>query len=490
LVLVWPIAATAKPKAPATQPATAPVRPGERLLDEYLSQGRSRVTLHAIRLSDGHVLVSRDAETPMVPASVQKICTAAIALAILGADFQFTTTLATNKGDALVLGDGDPLLGDPVLAEERKGAIYDTLDAWAAQLKAAGVTAVRGDLVLDDEIFQERRHADWPAADQQRWFCAPASGLNFNNNCLDVTIRVEGGVVKVETSPASRYVRVIDRVRAGRKQTWRLSYAEDDAQVRIDGEVRQSMAEPLSVAVNRPSLLLGRVLADRLATAGVGIEGQIVRRRVLGEDGKVPVGLTIIARHSTPLTTVMMRMNKRSLNLAGECLLLRAAAKSTGRATYEQAVTVGGEILAKEYGLDARQFTISDGSGLSRGNRLSAAAAASLLVRLAKGEQSRMFLDSLPVAGVDGSLAERLVGCSGRVLAKTGTLSNVSSLAGYVLDPQGRPEVAFAIFCNDAPAWRARQVQDALVADWVGDVDAALGTAGTTQPASRPASRP
>ncbi|NQU77022.1 MAG: D-alanyl-D-alanine carboxypeptidase/D-alanyl-D-alanine-endopeptidase [Planctomycetes bacterium] len=446
---------------------------GERALAEYLASCRTQVAYHAVRLADGRILASRDAARPMVPASVQKLCTSAIALASLGADFSFKTTLAVCGGDLVVLGDGDPALGDPVLAAEQNVSIYDVPDRWAVKLKAEGISAVRGNLVLDDDIFHARRHPDWPEREHQRWYCAAVSGLNFNDNCLDIRIYRQDGALRVDVSPASRHISVVNRLAAGTRQVWVVTYTEDDATVTLIGQVRTSMTRPLSVAVNKPSLLFGRVLADRLALAGIQLEGGIVRRRVLGPDRMLPDEVTVVATHTTALSTVLSRANKQSLNMMAECLLLRAAADGRGSATFSQAAEFGTGVLVRDYGVDPSQFVLADGSGMSRRNRLSALAAVDLLRRLAGRADSETFRQSLAVAGVDGTMAKRLKQFSGRVLAKTGSLAGTSALAGYILDGRGEPVVAFAIFCNNirGPNSQAKKVQDALVGDWVADVD-------------------
>ncbi|TFG87446.1 MAG: hypothetical protein E4H17_03365, partial [Gemmatimonadales bacterium] len=122
--------------------------PGEQAMAAYLAGYRTQVAYHAVRLADGAVLASRDAETPLPPASVQKLVSSAVALTVLGEPFHFTTRLAVLADDLLLVGDGDPVLGDPVLAAERGGSIYDSFDAWADQLKAGGVTGIKGNLIV------------------------------------------------------------------------------------------------------------------------------------------------------------------------------------------------------------------------------------------------------------------------------------------------------------------------------------------------------
>lgn len=112
---------------------------------------------------------------------------------------------------------------------------------------------------------------------------------------------------------------------------------------------------------------------------------------------------------------------------------------------------------------------ISDGCGLSKHNRLSPLAAATLLRQLALSSHAQIFLPTLAIGNVDGSLARRLSHCSGRFIGKTGTVSGVSTLAGYILDGQGKPIAAAAIFSND-PRFglpSAHRIQDVLVSRWV-----------------------
>ena len=452
----------------ASAALAAPRSPGQQALADYLASSPARVAFHAVRLDDGEVLATRDADRPMVPASVQKLATSAVALAALGRGFVFTTTLATLGDDLLVIGDGDPTTGDPVLAEARKGSIYDLPDAWAAALAERGVRRILGDLVLDDGVFQAGRHGDWPVRQRLKWFCAPAAGLNFNDNCLDVQLSIHGRAVQAIVAPTSRHIRVVNRTRLGAGNLWHVRYSQNDATVTITGKVAKSMTRPMSVAVNEPAMLFGRVLADRLARAGISIEGSIIRRSIAGGKGMLPAGTVVAAVHATPLPVVLGRMNKRSLNLTAECLFLRVAAHSLGQGTFPQAAEVATGVLTKHYGLPGDQFMVADGSGMSRNNRLSAAVTVTLLRRLASGQNARLFLDSLSIAGVDGSLARRLTACRGRVIGKTGSLSGVSALAGYVLDGQGRPAVAFAVFCNNVRGgnWRAKEVQDAMIRGW------------------------
>ncbi|MFW6146469.1 MAG: D-alanyl-D-alanine carboxypeptidase/D-alanyl-D-alanine-endopeptidase [Planctomycetota bacterium] len=467
ILLTYLLTALAAAPAPAAVGTSPAVR-------AYLARHDTTVTYCAVRLADGRVIAARRARRPMVPASVQKVCTSAVALDVLGETFAFRTRLAVHEDDVFVVGDGDPTLGDPHLAEQAGGTIYDTPDRWARVLRDRGLRRVDGHIVLDDDIFQERRHADWPEAQHQRWYCAPVSGLNFNDNCLDIRIELTDGRPAVTLSPACSRLTVVNQLRRGSDQLWRVAYADDDRTVTLTGTVRTSMTEPLSVAVNEPSLLLGRVFADRLARAGVTGTPPVVRARVASPDRTLPGQLTVVAEQVTPLAKVLRRANKRSLNLAAECLLLRAAVERTSRGSFKAAANLARAILVERYGVAPDQITVADGSGMSRANRLSAEAAVTILRRLAAEHPT--FLDSLAAAGADGTLRKRLTDARGRVRAKTGTLAGVVTLAGYILDDDGAPVVAMAIFCNNVRGGNgeARRMIDALVAEWI---DATAGRA-------------
>lgn len=433
-----------------------------------IDSNKARVAYAALDLRDGRVLGLYDSTRPMIPASVQKLCTAAVALEVLGADFLFTTRLAEFEGNLFVIGDGDPTLGDPELAAATGLGIYDVLDAWAAGLAASGAVEVAGDLVLDDDIFRARRHPAWPEDQNRRWYCAPVSGLSYHNNCLDIRLAVTEQGVVAEVEPQSSLMVVRSSIQTGRRNTWSVVLEEDDAIVSLRGEAARTMIDPLSVAVDHPSLLLGRVFADRLQRSGVTLQGEVVRAIVAGEDRSLPAGVRELARHETPISVAVHRALKDSLNLAAECLLLRATAKAEGRGDYALAPRLAERILTERFGMPAGQFVVSDGSGMSRVNRVSPSAMVSLLQKLADGPHRELTLRSLAHAGVDGTLERRLRPLAGRLVAKTGSLDGVTALAGYILDDSGRPVVALAVFVNDirCPKWKAKQAVDDLVRQW------------------------
>jgi len=127
--------------------------------------------------------------------------------------------------------------------------------------------------------------------------------------------------------------------------------------------------------------------------------------------------------------------------------------------------------LIAQFGLKQDQFTIADGSGMSRNNAVAPSAVTTLLACIAARPDAAVLVDSLPVAGEDGTLKKRLTAkARGQIVAKTGYINNVSCLSGYVLDENDKPVLAFSILVNDIPmgqAWKAKQLQDAICRELV-----------------------
>ena len=394
-------------------------------------------------LTNKQVLAVR-ADELFMPASNQKLLTSIFALERLGADFRFATGAYVLDGDVVVVGEFDPTFGDPLIAEAAGRDIYAELDRWAAALRAAVAgKPVRSVLVVSPAGWPAR-HPDWPAAQRDEWFAAPVGTLNFNDNCMDVSFAGAAGKLTPVVSPAGRLFKIDNRLKidAGKPNRWSLRGVGDEQTFILSGVVGRAGGEPISVAVDNPDLLLGRVLADRLERAGVKVAGNV--RRVLPD--KVDwARARIVAATQTPLFVALHRANKRSLNMVAECLLLRA-----GDSTWPGSAQMLTRTLTEKFHLPAGSISPADGSGLSRKNLVTPAAMASLLAVAARRDYAMLLLRSLPVAGIDGSLHARFKGspCRGRVLAKTGTIAGVSALSGYVLDGQGRVRYAFSVLGN------------------------------------------
>jgi D-alanyl-D-alanine carboxypeptidase/D-alanyl-D-alanine-endopeptidase (penicillin-binding protein 4) len=427
----------------------------------YTAASKARVAVSVVDLPSGRDLWSLRAREKMIPASNQKLVTSILALKRLGADFKFNTSVFLYKGDLCLSGDADPTLGDPVLAQKKQATIYEELDRWSRQVQEKLSPPAFENLVTYANPPAEGgwQHPDWSKADKARWYGAPVAALNFNNNCYDVTFQVRGAKVFPRVSPASRSIKVVDQTRKGTRQIWLLRPADDESQVLLKGKVARSSDEPISAPAKHPPLLLARVLADRLVRAEVRMTGRFVHKTVPKEPLE---GARLLAQTETPIATVVSRANKRSLNMAAECLLLRA-----GNGRWQRSAEILSQTMTREFRVPASQFVLRDGSGLSRKNRISAKAMTDLLSNIIDSPSGKVLLESLPISGTDGSLDDRMEGekYKARVRAKTGYIYKVCCLSGYVLDAKGRPALAFSILANDVPggkAYVAKEMQDDL----------------------------
>ncbi len=429
-------------------------------MQQYEATSKAVAGVVVMDLTSGRCLLEHRGGEHFIPASNQKILTAAFGLVRLGATFQFTTSVYRLGEDLVVVGEGDPTLGDPYLAEQAGMSIYAELDRWAAAIRPKLGQHFAGELILASQFAPEgSRCPDWPVNQNHRWYAAPAAGLNFHDNCFDVTFVSADGRIAPQIQPVSCFIEVVDRLAAGKRHVWSLRTHADTSQVTLEGTVCQATSKPYSAAVDHPPMLLGRVLADRLIRAGVTFEGRI------GTATAEQLDLTtaeLLCRTCTSLEVVLERANKRSLNLAAECLFLRA-----GDGTWAGSAKLMHETLVGHLGLDGEDFLVSDGGGLSQENRITPRAMGRLLVEIAHHRDGRIVLESLPISGIDGTLKGRLreTPFRGRIAAKTGYVRGASCLSGYVLDSTHQPVLAFAVLVNGVrhgKTWQAKQLQDRI----------------------------
>lgn len=471
------LAALAFVVAPAfgTPPASTPAEKAPPLADRVASlvsgyqalcakeNVKPILSISIVPIGGGKPLYGHNEDALLSPASNQKVLTSAFALTRLGEKFEFVTQACMVGKDLWIIGSGDPTFGDAKLASESNATAYDEVDRWAAAIKQALPGGIEGDIVactaFSDKQTQPQesyRHADWPPKQAHDWFCAPVAAVNFNNNCIDLTFVAEGDKIVPILHPASKYIAVTDKIVKGGEQTWGALIGPDDASITLKGTVKAASADAQNVAINEPPLFAARVLAGRLDKAGVKLSDDL-RFRTAGPEELHKVTLPKpLCQTATPLGNVIRRANKHSLNMAAECVFLRA-----GDGTWAGSAKLMTDTLVKEFGLDAAGFDVHEGSGLSKNDKLSAAAMTKLLAGLAQRPYVKTFLASLPIAGTDGTMEHRLKEApyKGRVLAKTGWIAGVSCLSGYVLDKDGVPAAAFSILCNKVPA-PAKEFQD------------------------------
>ena len=403
------------------------------------------MSVEIIRADTGAVVYSHNANTALTPASNMKLITSSTAVNLLGADYQFTTKVGM-AGDALVLiGGGDPLLGDAQTDEKygrRPGWLIDDI---VNKLNAAGITKIKN-IITDTSVFEANNiHPNWPPDQLNAWYASQITGLNYNDNCITVVAKPTKDGFELALEPATSYITLVNKTTSGGKPgVWCTRQAGTNV-VTVLGS-RPKKPEMMELTIDKPAGLLAFLLAEKLPQAGITVEGQLYEMPVA--ENKVK----IFAEYKTRLSDVLDRCNKNSLQLAAECLLKTVSAQSKpqkNNGSWENGRQVIGEYLSK-LGIPDSEFVIDDGCGLSPKNKLSAHAIITVLRNMYKSDQQQMFFDSLAVGGEDGTIEKyfKTNKYKGKVLGKTGYISGVKSFSGICSTEHG--EYLFSILTNRA----------------------------------------
>ncbi len=444
------------------------------ILKDKLLQ-KSEAAVHVVRL-DGSArpksLVRIDADKPLIPASNLKLITTAAALHTLGADFKFSTQLLLHDGDLVVRSDGDPTIGDVELLKTIGWSVDTTYQGWAEQIKHLNLPEIR-DVIVDDSVFDEQfMHPRWPMNQAHRRYAAQVAAVNLNANCLDVLVHPTspGRIVTYTLTPDTGYVTVGNTCVTGNENAIWLSRKPGTNEIVLRGQTISSVSVPVSVTIHDAPLYAGTVLRETLARNGVRVSGEVRRDReayARYEKAAADDKWAVLAIHETPLVTVLARTNKDSVNLYAEALCKRLgheAENSPG--TWENGTAAMGAFM-KTIGVDAKAFHFDDGSGLSKENRISPDAITRVLAHAFRSKHRELYLSTLAVGGMDGTLDNRFAGSElrGRVFGKSGYVSGVSALSGY-LKGQDEQWYAFSILFNGVPSGTnnvAKQLQERIV---------------------------
>lgn len=418
-------------------------------LDEILhrrddADGNIKFAARVIELDTGRELYTNLPDEPFIPASNMKLPVSAAALDTFGAERRFETHLAIVGDDLWFIGTGDPALGDPAIEKKRGRLPTSVLDDWATALLKRGVTQIKGDLVYDDGALDGVRYNPyWSKAYHGNWYAAPVSGLNFNDNCVDITVypTTDGQPVSYTVMPPVKNITVINKgVTGSGEEAPAIEREADSNTYTITGHCTKP-TELKSKSVVDPGSFAADALRTRLALRGITIAGETKRAQREAGTSPVPGGADLAATHRSAMPDVMWRINKNSQNMFADAMF-----KLIGDGTWE-----GGNdavrALLTEAGIDADGFRAVDGSGLARENRVTARLMTDLLVHMSKHEHGELFRQSLSAVGVDGTLRNRMHDLKARVQGKTGYISGVRALSGYVQKSDGK-WLAFSIIFN------------------------------------------
>ena len=484
LPVLTAIAATLGCAATAAADLAADIQRALRSIDLR----KAKVSISVRQVEGDAEVIAIEAERPMMPASNMKMLTTGAFLHAFGKDFFFRTRMLRAGDDLVVLGDGDPAFGDPELLADmtytddkgvvRKGLDVETLvGMWVQAIRSEQVTAI-DELIIDARIFDAvGYHPNWPKDQYKEDYCAQVWGLNFHHNLLLVWPRPRaGGSADVNRiSPNAPWLiranAATSRTGSQDRHTFWINRPPNQNAITFNGNVKVAATDPASVTLHDAPNFFARLFAERLRAAGVSVRAF---RSATPEDPSYLEGNAIGPEVRTPLVTILYRCNTDSDNLYAESLLKRlgrAASKSPG--SWQNGTAALRHAVAERLGNPTLAGSVNpdDGSGLSRENRVTAAAMTAWLNSFARDpELGPVFIDSLAIGGKTGTVRKRFkelerTGCV--VQCKTGYIRGVSCLSGFVTAPDGR-RMSFAVLCNELvepnAVGKAKSLQEKVVA--------------------------
>lgn len=424
------------------------------------ASSRSKIGIMVRSADTGRTVFRYNSKKEFIPASNNKILSSIAALSLLGKNFRFKTEFYLGGGIHSGVGHGGLYVkgfGDPTIDTEGLREI-------AGRIKALGITRIEGGIHLDGSYFDDVHYGEgWDPDWFGKGFCPPVTAISFNYNSAKIKISasgVQGAPATVKTEPAEFPFPIRGKVSTSLKRSGVRAEYNEENELRISGYVSsRKKAETLDLSVPDPFFYFGAALRRVLEKNGVEVAGPIDRRRVPKWAGKV------FTHYSEPLATIIHEYNKESVNIIGESIVKVIGAKFLSTPGSWKSGTQVVENHLRMIGLNG-SFSVADGSGLSRLNKVSPEDITQALAK-AYGDPdiSEEFIASLPIAGVDGTLEKRFRNLKGKVYAKTGYLEGARSLSGYVFGKNGRVYV-FSIISNGMGT-RVKKLQNLLLRELV-----------------------
>ncbi len=438
------------------------------------------------------IVFERDADKSFMPASNMKLYTTATALDAFGPEFKIKTSVYTTKpvskggtlrGDLILYGRGDPNLSPRF--DENYPQRYDDLksvdritpiEQLADRIKAAGIRIISGKLIGDDSYFAgDLIGPGWEWDDLQFYYGAEVSALTVNDNCVSFTVTPgkAGDKPTITVQPQTAYVKIINNAKTSENGRTRIGINRplDSNTVEFFGTIPRTVEKyQVNVAIHDPASYAATLLKEALARRGIRLLGNVERMDSTARIAKPfdESKLTEIATvESAPMSELIKVVNKPSQNLHAE-LLLRQLGATGGphepqelddygrpRTTIARGNEARRQFLQKA-GVEVVPLSLRDGSGLARQDLVTPRATVRLLEFMLTHTHANVFRESLPIAGVDGTLERRMrdTAAANNFRGKTGTLTGVNALSGYVATKRGQVLIVSLMGNNYAGAGR------------------------------------
>lgn len=424
------------------------------------SQGNVKYSVSVINAETRRTIYEHNALNALIPASNMKVITTGAALRYLGSDFEYKTKVGLQDGNLVIIGSGDPLFGDKI-NDDKYGREQDwILKDIAKALKDKKVSSIK-DIIINTGVFDnELVHPSWPRDELNRSFSCEVCGLNYNVNCISMSLENVNGQINISIEPQTTYVTLINEVKAitsGDSGVSALRNTQPN-KLTVTGKCKNKVG-PFEVAIEKPAAFFGFVLAEYLSKNGITLTGHLIEKESVDmKDFKQ------IAEFVTPISDCLNRCNKDSLNFAAEALMKTIAAYNNPddrNGSWARGAELISDFL-KELNADESEFSIDDGCGLSRENKLSANVIAKVLLDIYKGSNWELYRDSLAIGGIEGTgpVADyfKEAKYKGKVLAKSGTITGVKALSGICVTEGG--DFIFSIITNKAIGSTRQAIND------------------------------
>ena len=425
-------------------------------------------------LATGEYFYKRNENKFFVPASNLKLFTTAAGLIILGPSYKFSTNFWTNGyqtgstlvGDLIIQGRGDPTIS----GRFHNGDINFVFDTWIDSLLEKGITKIKGNIVGDDNLFDDLGLGDGWAWDYETdWYAAQSSALSYNDNCIDLIIKYnkELDSVIVTQKPELRGIVVLNNVKPaadGEQTRINLTRERGTNVINVYGRFKKSSDSLVTYStVKNPTLLLIMAFKNRLESRGIRVNGYTVDVDDYEKIIDYKINKLLFTTYSDELSEIIKVINKNSQNFFAEQLLKTIGLEVSGLGSATNGILAAKEIFS-EIGLNPDNIEMFDGSGLSHLNMITPKQVVELLKYIySDATLYPYFYNSLPIAGVDGTLGRRMKNtiAENNVRAKTGYISHVRSLSGYAYTADNEP-VAFSMIANNfnVPVKLAENLQD------------------------------
>jgi D-alanyl-D-alanine carboxypeptidase/D-alanyl-D-alanine-endopeptidase (penicillin-binding protein 4) len=427
-------------------------------LEQPLQRGElkgARVAVCVVDVATGQRIFARSADAPMAPASNMKLVTTAASLSLLGADFSFSTGVCATArpdaqgvltGDIIIVGGGDPCLREDLFSDPQGREPARVL---ADFITAAGIRHVDGRLLLDDGLFDRQwLNPDWKAGDIGNDYAAPIGALSIHGNCLALEVNGAGATAAITTIVDG--FRIRDELgKAASAKAYEVGALRPDADgfVCVQGRIGSAVGpQAVRVPVIDPAGYFGACVLGELRRSGVEVTSGLEVEA--GAGGRATERLGAL---TSPLVNAVLVANKESDNGLADHLFKNLGARKGGEGSFAGGQRAVLDWLQHGVGTSVEGVVLRDGSGLSSNDRVTARLLTDVLVSMARRGDAAgaAFLRSLPVAGLDGSLRDRMHDppLQGAVRAKTGYIAGVSCLSGFARTQSGRT-LAFSVLIN------------------------------------------